>query len=176
MPYATQVTIIFGSTESATGQPAGVSVSLTYNLECNNTDVLEVVRHLAVAGATAHRLASQGIGAEAMQPSSGSTSIPDTGNGSSPSGNTPSGGSETGAVLPEDEPATEGQIMTLRALLSYIGMSSEEVQERLRTDFSCSSLEELSQRQVSGWLLQVQRSERQRVLDQKKRVASLNGV
>jgi len=155
-------------------------VSLCYQLEREDTDLMQVVEEKATEVAKAHRQAwkcirdsKTTVSAEDVAPSAqqeDSALKPDT------SSVTSSNSSSSKEAMPEEvEPSTSGQRVALNALLSYARWSEEQVTERLTSHFGCSNLEHLTQRQAARWLLELQREEREKAQLQRQNATNSNG-
>jgi len=186
MAYATQLTIGTGNKVSINYQSQDVSVSLTYQLEREDLDVLQVVREKAAEVALAHQTAWQrirdakvegvrveNIKAEAVQTPPQTTPTSETASQSAAE-------LAPDASSTADEAATVGQQAALRTILSHIGWSEEQVRDYFATHFSsasieCTSIEQLTQRQASLWLLELQRNERERAQQRRHTAVPLNG-
>ncbi len=166
MAYAIQVTIGTGSKVSLNYQSQEVNVSVTYQLERSDTDVLQVVQEKATEVAQAHQAAWQRIRDVKVEEKVGNRQQSSAPTPPSTEGITTSCGdsvleAQAATLCALDEVATAGQQAALRALLAHTGVCDEQIRERLQTDFSCSGIEELARRQASQWLLQLQRQERE---------------
>jgi hypothetical protein len=163
MAYAVQLTIGTGQTISLNAQSQDVSVSLTYQMEREDADVLAVVEEKAREVAKAHRVASdflKGVkapgkafgaddGAAPMQRSAPQENVAAPGSGRAPD------------VGERDGTATEAQISALQALLARAIWGEERVREHLETHFGCSDLASLTREQCNAWLLELQRTLRE---------------
>lgn len=186
MAYATQLTLTTGNKVSINFQSQEVNVSLTYQLEREDTDVLAVVSEKTAEVEAAHRLAWQGIHHAKVngqtvndQAESCETKQPvgvavETGV-ESPSANPSPEGKTSEDETEVYEPATIGQCSALNALLAHLGWSDEQREEQLNSQFDCTSLEELTCRQASQWLLELQRGEREKAAQRRLQAAKLNG-
>ena len=177
MAYATELTIGTGSKVTLHYNSQEVSVALTYELEREDTNVLAIVQAKAQEVARAHQSAWERIRdaktektqsreeeAEASQHSGDPEAAP-------PLVIAPSSTLSSG----EDETATAGQQSALQSLLSHIGWNEEQIMQHLTTHFACSSIDYLTQRQAAQWLLDLQRSEREKAQQRRSQVAQLNG-
>jgi hypothetical protein len=180
MAYAIQATIGAGNKVSLNYQSQEVNVSLTYQLERQDTDVLHVIQEKAEEVARAHQAAWQRIhdvkvegNAENRQKSPASD--PPSAGATAPGAGEAALEAQAAASTAADEVATAGQQAALRALLTHTGVSDEQVREKLQADFSCSGIEELTRQQASQWLLQLQRREREQAQQRRLQAAHLNG-
>ena len=196
MAFATQFTVTTGNKVSINFQSQQVEVSLTYQLEREDTDVLAVVREKTEEVAAAHRLAWEGVhGAKTQGVKTQGDRATITRKAKSP----PSQDVEeapaiealgcSGAVLtiepspdsvalsePElSVPTTPGQQAALSALLAHIGWSDEQTAEQLNAKFNVQSLSGLSCQQAASWLLELQRTEREKAAQRRLQTAQLNG-
>ena len=164
MAYAIQLTIGTGNKVSINYQSQEVSVSLTYQLERHETDVLQVVQEKAVEVAQAHQAAWQrirdakvessqveNVKVEAAQascqtsPNSGATLPLDGEPSPAWSAHDVSFAQDQTAM---DTVVTEGQQAALRAILSHIGWSEEQMRDYLITHCSGASIERTSIEQL----------------------------
>ncbi len=160
-------------------QSQEVAVSLCYQLEREDNDLMQVVEEKSAEVAKAHQKAwncirDAKVSAERV-PSNGQQEIavasPVTSSATS-SNTTP-----LEEATPEDvEPLTSGQRTALQTLLSHANWSEEQVAERLTTQFGCSNLEHLTQRQAARWLLELQREEREKAQSQRQNATKSNGT
>lgn len=156
MAYPVEVTISVGALAGSDSQ--GVGVSLTYRLERADTDVLEVIADKVAEVVQGHRLVQNGVretGAEDRVEVAGASK--------------PLESEESG------EPCSAAQIGALQALLSRGGWSESEVQEEMKSRFEVASLEQLSARQATVWLLELQRLEREKARQNATTSTQLNG-
>lgn len=156
MAVVTEVTISTGNTVGIGGQAREVGVSLTYRLEREDSDVMRLVRDKASEVARAHQIAWKSIRDE--QVASRSEVLEET---ASP---------QDAQVLadgedeePEVEPATETQIKAIEAVARASPLSDDEFEALLQERFGCSQVSELSRPQAGRLLVEMQRSERERL-------------
>lgn len=196
MAYATELTLTTGNKVSLNYQSHEVSVSVIYQLEREDSDVVAVVREKTAELAEAHHAAWQTLRdakvaaakarhevtetnpQEAMpsqetllSPASQPTRADEQDESVSPS-HLPS----EEAVKPKGplEPATPGQRSALRALLGQAGWNAGRIAAHLQTEFDCEHLEDLNGVQAAQWLLELQRAARI-AAQQQRQNASLNG-
>lgn len=175
MAYATQLTIGTGNKVSLNYQSQDVNVSLTYELERGDTDLLAVVQEKAAEVAAVHRMAWKHIRdakvkGETIAPTTLCASV-----GAEPSGSTVATASSAEESSDEEERATAGQQTALLALLAHLEWSEEQVAGQMAARFNCSDVEHLTQRQVATWLLELQRNEREKAQQRRQSAAQLNG-
>lgn len=143
MAYTIEVTISTGNKVSLNYQSQEVGVSLTYRLEREDEDVLAVIAEKSVEVVAAHQLAWEGVRAGkseiARQPNAAPTPLPE-------------------AV----ETASPAQKTALRALLSQSGWSAEQIMLEAQNRFGVASLDSLSLRQTTTWLLELQKAAREK--------------
>lgn len=192
MAYATQVTISTGNKVTFNYQSREVGIALTYCLESQDTDVLQVVKEKAMEVARAHQVAwqkmrdekatqkrstrSNGKAAPAIAAQQsmveraaveGTVIAPQT--SQQPVQNEVVG--EVGAESEEEpsvfQPASEAQRKAIYALFSASSLTDEEFEALLQERFGWSTVEELSDRQASSLLVELQRSERERLARQR---------
>ncbi len=184
MAYATQLTIGTSSKVSLNYQSQQVEVSLTYELEREDTDVLSVVQEKAGEVAAARRVAWERIrdaklsdvrqSPDAASPKGRSRSAPLEEQAKASVLSTPQASSPEISKA-EHEPSTHGQQAALGALLAHVGWNDEQVLEQLTTRFGCSAIEQLTQRQAVEWLLELQRKEREKAQQRRQNASQLNG-
>lgn len=189
MAYAVQLTIGTGNKVSINYQSQEVSVSLTYQLEREDADVLAIAQDKAGEVAAAHRIAWERIRDEKVNGSKVGQSKSSKKKGHDSNGDEPDGGeleseelsSESSPIrhdLPaagevalevkeEDRvsdnpvvPLTGGQLAALEALLVQGGWSQSQLEDHLLDQFGKAELVELSAAQAAQMLLQLQRDER----------------
>jgi hypothetical protein len=117
MAYATQVTISTGNKVSLNYQSQEVSVTLTYQLEREDADVLAIVKEKTAELAEAHRSAWQILRDAKVSAVNGATTLP-----SSPEVKTPEGQ----AIIPQketNEPPEMQQSETTDATISIAGIT-----------------------------------------------------
>ena len=139
MAYAVELTVRIGS-----AAPEGVEVSLTYHLEGGDTDFSEVVSAKIVEAVRAYQLASLRIRATKANSESGLSDV------SKP------------LEVEADEPLSPAQEGALRALLSRDNRSEAGIAQEMKSRFGVAAWEQLTARQATCWLLELQRLERQR--------------
>jgi hypothetical protein len=197
MAYVTQVTISTANKVSLNYQSQEVSVTLTYQLEREDTDVLAVIREKTAELAQAHRMAWQGLRdarVNGKATGSGAATTVETANTTEPLDQTDDGeaamfnASVTTPTAPEEsmervqkeaappepptpqpleEPAKPGQHEALRLFCQQAGWDEAQQAAHLRQQFACDTLEGLSQAQATEWLLALQRAARQKAQDEK---------
>jgi hypothetical protein len=203
MAYATQVTIGTGNKVSINYQSQDVSVSVTYELEREDTDVLVVAREKSGEVAAAHRIAWEHIRDEKVSQSKvnlnkHSEKIDSGTDGdearleavSSEPGQAPTElPAESNVALEMEEehtaspvpniPLTGGQLAAIEALLVQAGWSQSQIEDHLLDQFGKAELVELSTAEATQMLLQLQREERlktqSRSQERRTRTAHLNG-
>lgn len=190
MAYAKELTISTSNTVSIKDQSRDVGVSVTYQLERDDADVVAVVREKTQELAQAHRAAWQGL-RDANVAAAKVTAASHSPNGSPPghpaSDDAPSSAGpapERPSHLPLDphtqpvaplEPATPGQRGALHVLLGQVKWSEEKIAAHLREQFGCERIEELNGVQAAEWLLELQRDARVAAQEQHQH-ASRNGA
>lgn len=197
MAYATEVTISTGNKVSINYQTRDVSVSVTYQLEREDTDVVTVVREKTKELAQAHRAVWQTLhdakvatvretaperpetvlGPHSAKAETANSSTQTT----EPPSSQPSPGMEVPPTLSAPVPAiSPGQIAALLLLLAEARWSEQRRRDYLRERFSCDRVDELNAEQAKEWLLELQRAEReasqQHRLENAHRNGSRNGT
>jgi hypothetical protein len=184
MAYPVQVTLTTGNKVSLNYQSQEVSVTLTYQLEREDTDVLALVQEKTRELALAHQLAWQGlheaktgtmqsvdirsVEAESANPASSEENI-EAGMDSQTTSQTADSADLAASHLPPDEwtqpkaplePATVGQRGALKVMLQQAKWTKDDVADHLHTQFGCEQIEELNAAQAAEWLLELQRAAR----------------
>ena len=154
MAVVTEVTISTGSTVEIGAQAREVGIALTYRLEREDGDVMQMVRDKATEIARAHQVAWKSIRDEQVASKS---EVPEE---TAPPQGAQVVADEEGA---EAEPATGMQIKAIDALVRASPLDSEEFEALLRERFGCSRVSELSRPQAGSLLVELQRSERERL-------------
>ncbi len=144
MAYAVELTVCIGSDVLSEANAPKVCVSLTYRLERADTHVLKIVTAKVAEAVRAYQLAILQVRETKM-----------------------SDGEETldGAQVSEaepDEPLSPAQESALRALLSRDNRSEDGISQEMKSRFGATAFEQLTERQATCWLLELQRAERQR--------------
>lgn len=183
MAFPIQLTLSTGNKVSLNYQTRDVAVSLTYQLEREDTDVLQVVKQKTQELAQAHRLAWQGLRDARVSAARGTLEElqtdgePQNGNrkGSSPLASSPVHMPTDTLVEPVAplEPATPGQRGALRVLLDQAGWKEEIIPAHLREQFGCETMDDLQAVLAAQWLLELQRAARVAAQHEK---TSLNGA
>jgi hypothetical protein len=172
MAYATQITLSTGNKVSIHYQSQEVSVSVTYQLEREDADVLAVVKEKTVELAQAHLAAWQTLRDAKL--SGVNETAPEKPEPKSESSTTTEKTQQT-VVASEQPPEmlaspessspapriTPGQLAALILFLTEAKWSEERRRGYLRGKFSCNSVDELSAEQAKAWLLELQRAERE---------------
>lgn len=156
MAYPVEVTISVGSFAGSNSQ--GIAVSLTYRLERADTDVLAVIVDKVAEVVQGHQLVQNGVR------EAGAQNRVEVAGASKP-------------LEPQDsgEPCSAAQIGALQALLSRGGWSESEAQEEMKSRSEVASFEQLSARQATAWLLDLQRLEREKARQNATTATQLNG-
>lgn len=179
MAYATQITISTGSKVSVNYQSQEVHVGVTYQLEREDENLLQLVESKAAEVEAAHRRLWKTLKAEraainqkeTANPNGGHSSSDDSsagyqenGYGNGSHGN--NGYSENGHngngyhSGPHDEMVTEAQERAVFALTRKMQLDPEEVERTLRMRFDKNRLQELTKRQASQFIDELQRKQR----------------
>ncbi len=171
MAYATQITISTGSKVSVNYQSNEVQVGVTYQLEREDEDLLQLVESKAAEVEAAHRRLWKTLKAERLQHQEQPNGQPvksesgysqngkardQTGNGSrngqqNGDGNGYQPNSANGSAM-----ITEAQQRAVYALVNKMQMDAEEVERTLRMRFDKSHLPELTKRQASQFIDELQ--------------------
>ena len=154
MAVVTEVTVSTGSVVTLDGQEREVGIGLTYRLEVEDSDVMQVVRERAAEVARAHQIAWKSIRDEQVASKSEISEE---------------------AVSPQDaqvladeeeaevESANETQIKAIEALARSSPLSEDEFDTLLQERFGCSKTSELSRPRAGSLLVELQRNERERL-------------
>lgn len=188
MAIATEVTISTGNKVTFNYQSREVGVSLTYQLEREDTDVLEVVREKAGEVARAHQAVWQKMRDEKAAHKrsanrNGQAAVKHsavTVNGTKPSEDAASAvisqaANGVEAEQKDDEsdekvphvPASDAQCKAIIALFNASLLTDDEFETLLRERFGWSTVDELSHPQASRLLVELQRKERERLARQR---------
>lgn len=202
MAYATKITISTGNKVSLNYQSQEVKVTLTYQLERDDGDLLAVVRDKTAELAQAHHAAWQTLRDAKVAATEATTAGVTATTPESPADPGEAVGTADAAVtiapdivpVPDEAvpdhaaveppsvepipiepapPAAPGQVAALDLLLKQVGWSEAERQIYLR-ERTCESLAELTASQAVQWLLELQRAVRLAAQHQRLE-ASLNG-
>ncbi|BCM94128.1 hypothetical protein IAD21_06031 [Abditibacteriota bacterium] len=168
MAYPIQLTLGTGSKVSVNYQSEDVSVSVTYQLERGEDDLLAIARDKADEVVAAQqvlweRVRDDGKNADAS-PQKGET----------PQTKVPAGEMAKGQVPIKEEvssplslaPLSGGQLGAIEALLVQAGWSQSQLEEHLLDQFGKADLSELSAADAAELLVELQRNERQRIQSQ----------
>lgn len=189
MAHAVELTISTGNKVSVNYQSREVGVSLTYELERDDTDVLAIVAEKSVEVAAAHALAWQelhGQEPQGQKPRGGKPPSRVNAQSHSQPRSSCNGHAHSGEVASETEPSeaetprscasmedsaseeqeppaprlTGAQLAAIRALLPA-QWSGEQLSHQLSLRYNCTRLEHLSTRQAASLLLELQRTQRE---------------
>lgn len=160
MAYPIQLTIGTGNKVSVNYQSQEVNVSVTYQLESEDADLLSFARDKAGEIAVVHGIAWEQIRGEkgakiATRKKTKSSDETDSKPEVTPQKVPPA----TEELLPE-APLTDGQLAALEALTAQANWSDEQTRETLRDRFDKAELKQLSTVQAAQLLLDLQRAER----------------
>ena len=194
MAYATQLTIGTGNKVSINYQSQDVSVSLTYELEREDTDVLAVAQEKSGEVAAAHRIAWERIRDEKVSQNKHKKR---KGRDIDEDEAKPEATVSDVSHIPLDSPTqveveeqsttptapvvplTSGQLAAIEALLVQAGRSQSQVEDHLLDQFGKAELVELSTAEAAQMLLQLQREARlktqSRSQERRTNPARLNG-
>ncbi len=153
MAYAVRLTISSTSKVSLGSQSQEVGVSLTYELEREDTDLMQVVEQKAAEVARAHHGTWRRIRDERKREAQ-------DGKSSAPPAESESSHEAEGDESP---PSTSVQQNAVRRLLDRAGLSDEQVAEAAQVRFASDDLASLTVAQAARVLLALQRHEREKV-------------
>lgn len=157
MAYAVRLTISTASKVSQGTQSQEVGVSLTYELERDDTDLMQVVEQKAAEVARAHNKTWRRIRDERKREArDGKGGAPSAESDPSPSDSSP----EAEEAL--SPPSTSVQQNAIRRLLDQAGLSDEQVAEAAQMRFASDDLASLTVAQAARVLLALQRHEREK--------------
>ena len=169
MAYAVQLTISTGNKVSLNYQSQEVAVSLCYQLEREDTDLMQVVEEKSAEVAKAQRKARTRIRDEKLREANNAASNDERESeiaSQSPSESLASeehpASNQNADAETEGESSTYSQQVAIRRLLDVAQLSDEEVGERVQVSFSPESLSLLTKHQASQVLLVLQRHEREK--------------
>jgi hypothetical protein len=187
MAYATQITIGTGRKVSVNYQSREVQVGVTYQLEREDQNLLQLVETKAAEIETVHRRLWKKLKAERTQQEassesndnralppqrqeydeyqSGAQSNGHTSNGQSSNGYSSGENSSNGYHEPNGSPSngatiTEPQERAVYALTRKIQMDPEEVERTLRVRFEKTHIQQLTKREASQFIDELQRKQR----------------
>lgn len=186
MAYPIQVTLSTGNKVSLNYQSQEVSITLTYQLEREDSHVLALVQEKTKELAQAHQLAWQGLheaktgtmrpvdmqSVEAKNAPPASSEEKKDVEADSPTINSADLTKSVDLVashLPPDEwtqpkaplePATLGQRGALRVMLKQARWKEQHIMLHLQRQFDCERIEDLNAAQAAEWLLELQRTAR----------------
>ena len=160
MAYPIQLSIGTGNKVSVNYQSQEVSVSVTYQLESEDTDLLKFARDKASEVAAVHGVAWEKCQANTRAKTATRTkakSPNETDTKPEPVlQNTEPGAAES---MPQT-PITDGQLAALEALIAQADWNQEKTRETLQERFDKAELRELSTAQAGQLLLDLQRAGR----------------
>lgn len=155
MAVATEVTVSTGSAVRVDGRAREVGVSLTYRLEPEDEDIMQVVREKAAEVERMRQIAWKSIRDEQVASRSGA-----------PEETAPPQDAQVLADEQEEveaEPSTATQIKAINALVRASPLSEDEFEALLQKRFGCSHAIETSRPQAGSLLVELQRNERERL-------------
>ena len=160
MAYPIQLTIGTGNKVSVNYQSQEVNVSVTYQLESEDTDLLSFACDKTSEVAAVHGIAWKQVQSNAQAKSATRTKTqssdePDSKPELAPQRATP----KMEDAVPQT-PITDGQLAALEALTAQANWSEEKTLETLNDHFNKAELSELSTAQAAQLLLELQRAER----------------
>lgn len=181
MAYATQITISTGSKVSVNYQSQEVHVGVTYQLEREDENLLQLVESKAAEVEAAHRRLWKTLKSEraalnqkeAASQNGGQPSPADSSHGYEENGYRNGSGSQSNNGYSAnghngngyysgspDEMMTEAQERAVHALIRKMQLDPEEVEGTLRMRFDKNCLQELTKRQASQFIDELQRKQR----------------
>ena len=185
MAYATQITIGTGRKVSVNYQSQEVQVGVTYQLEREDQNLLQLVENKAAEIETVHRrlwkkLKSERAQQDASEQNNGNGALPEppanqqnhseyqngesADNGYSQNGHSSENGSSNGnGSHSNGATITEPQERAIYALTRKIKMDAEEVERTLRMRFEKTYIRGLTKREASQFIDELQHKERMKV-------------
>ena len=172
MAYATQITIGTGRKVSVNYQSKEVQVGVTYQLEREDQDLLRLVEAKAAEIESVHRRLWKKLNAEHKQQEEPSSQGNNNGalpqhengtyqtNGNGHNGYSQNGHSSENGSHSNGAAITEAQERAIYALTRKIQMDSEEVERTLRMRFEKTHIQQLSKREASQFIDELQRKQR----------------
>ena len=160
MAYPVQLTIGTGNKVSVNYQSQEVNVSVTYQLESEDTDLLHFARDKASEVAAVHGIAWKQMQGNAQAKSAIRTKVKSSDETDSKTEIAPQKATPKAEESVPQTPLTDGQLMALEALTAQADWSEEQTRETLRERFDKAELSELSTAQAAQLLLELQRAER----------------
>lgn len=163
MAYAVEVTLSTGNKVSLNTQSQEVSVSITYQLEREDTDVLAVVQEKAGELVEAHALARKRVKESARLPAREVDQKEET---------SPLQADVQEKTQEREKRATPMQTQLIRSLGQQAGYSEDEMKKRIQEAFGgCDVPEDLSHSQAAALLVQLGQEERERFEQERTRLA-----
>ena len=160
MAYPIQLSIGTGNKVSVNYQSQEVNVSVTYQLEREDTDLLRFACDKASEVATVHGIAWEQIQSNAGAKSVARKKVKSSDEMDSTSEPAPQKAAHRSEEPMPQSPITDGQLAALEALTAQADWSQEQTRETLRERFEVAELSELSTAQAAQLLLDLQRTER----------------
>ena len=160
MAYPIQLSIGTGNKVSVNYQSQEVNVSVTYQLESEDTDLLKFARDKASEVAAVHGIAWKQMQGNAQAKSTTRTKAKSSDEADSKPEIAPQKVEPKVEESLPQSPITDGQLAALEALTAQADWSEEQTRETLRERFNKAELSELSTAQAAQMLLDLQRAER----------------
>ncbi len=151
MAYAVEVTLVTGNKVSLNYQSQEVSVSITYQLESEDGDVLAVVAEKTNELVAAHALAWKRV--KGAQPVTiEKTENVETGHGDSDQKEAPVSGKSS----------TAAQVQLIYSLCLQAGLTKDQLERRIQTTYGYELPEELNHNQAATLIVELGQEERDR--------------
>ena len=160
MAYPIQLTIGTGNKVSVNYQSQEVNVSVTYQLESEDTNVLNFARDKASEIAAVHGIAWEQIRGEKQAKTATLKKVKTSDETDVNPEATPQKTEQTAEDSLPKSLLTDGQLAALEALTAQADWSEDHMEETLRDRFGKAELSELSTVQAAQLLLDLQRAER----------------
>ena len=160
MAYPIQLTIGTGNKVSVNYQSQEVNVSVTYQLESEDTDLFHFARDKANEVAAVHGIAWKQMQGNAQAKSATRTEVKSSDKTDAKPEPVPQNVKPKSEESVSETTITDGQLSALEALTIQASWSQEQTREMLRERFSKAELSALSTAQAAQLLLDLQRAER----------------
>ena len=160
MAYPIQLTIGTGNKVSVNYQSQEVNVSVTYQLESEDTDLLKFARDKASEVAAVHGVAWEKCQANTSAKTAARKKAKPSDETETRPESVPQKVEPKAEESAPQSPITDGQLAALEALTAQADWSQEQTRATLRERFKKAELSELTTAQAAQLLLDLQRAER----------------
>ncbi len=166
MAYSVEVTLGTGNKVSLNDEAQEVSVSITYRLEQEDTDVLVLVEEKAEELVAAHALAWKQVKQDSWPTVIDKTEEVEI--------NDSKTDVQEDIVQSENE-STAAQTQLIYSLSQQAGLREDDLENRLQTAYGCHLPEELSHSQAARLIVEIGREERERFEQERERTQQRDG-